>query len=168
MNFKFFFLFLFLITFFSKGNAQEMKITGTVFDSSGVKPLSQSLVMAVRVRDSILLNFTRTDKNGFFDLKNVPIDTFSLQILSPGFDRKIYYIFGSQTNKEISIPKIKLSIESKELEDVVIYANKNPIYYKGDTLVYVADSFKVGENAVVEDLLKKLPGVKVDKDGAIT
>ena len=145
-----------------------MKITGTVFDSSGVKPLSQSLVMAVRVRDSILLNFTRTDKNGFFDLKNVPIDTFSLQILSPGFDRKIYYIFGSQTNKEISIPKIKLSIESKELEDVVIYANKNPIYYKGDTLVYVADSFKVGENAVVEDLLKKLPGVKVDKDGAIT
>ena len=145
-----------------------MKITGTVFDSSGVKPLSQSLVMAVRVRDSILLNFIRTDKNGFFDLKNVPIDTFSLQILSPGFDRKIYYIFGSQTNKEISIAKIKLSIESKELEDVVIYANKNPIYYKGDTLVYVADSFKVGENAVVEDLLKKLPGVKVDKDGAIT
>ncbi len=145
-----------------------MKITGTVFDSSGVKPLSQSLVMAVRVRDSILLNFTRTDKNGFFDLKNVSIDTFSLQILSPSFDRKIYYIFGSQTNKEISIPKIKLSIESKELEDVVIYANKNPIYYKGDTLVYVADSFKVGENAVVEDLLKKLPGVKVDKDGAIT
>ena len=56
----------------------------------------------------------------------------------------------------------------KNFNEVMIYANKNPIYYRGDTLVYVADSFKVGENAVVEDLLKKLPGIKIDKDGKIT
>jgi len=51
---------------------------------------------------------------------------------------------------------------------VVVFANKNPIFYRGDTLVYVADSFKVGENAVVEDLLKKLPGIKVNEDGTLT
>jgi hypothetical protein len=58
--------------------------------------------------------------------------------------------------------------KSQELDEVVIYAYKDPIYYKGDTLVYVADSFATAEGAVVEDLLKKLPGISVDKDGNIT
>jgi hypothetical protein len=61
-----------------------------------------------------------------------------------------------------------MNSKSQELEEVVIYANKNPIFYKGDTLVYVADSFKVAEGAVVEDLLKRLPGLSIDKDGKIT
>ena len=50
----------------------------------------------------------------------------------------------------------------------MIIANKNAIYFIGDTLRYVADSFNVAENAVVEDLLKKLPGIKVEEDGSIT
>ena len=58
--------------------------------------------------------------------------------------------------------------KSQEIQEVVIYANRQPIFYRGDTLVYVADSFKVHEGAVVEDLLKKLPGIKLDKNGNIT
>src|SRR3989338_9089641 len=58
--------------------------------------------------------------------------------------------------------------KSTGLGEVVIYANKNPIYYRGDTLIYVADSFKVKENAVVEDLIRKLPGMKIDENGKIT
>ena len=57
---------------------------------------------------------------------------------------------------------------SQQLEEVLIIANKNAIYFIGDTLRYVADSFNVAENAVVEDLLKKLPGIKVEEDGSIT
>src|SRR5690554_7526747 len=54
------------------------------------------------------------------------------------------------------------------LGEVAIYAYKDPIYYRGDTLVYVADSFATRENAVVEDLLKQLPGIVVETDGRIT
>jgi len=158
----------YLVLFSLVGSAQKMEIYGTVYDSSGVLPLKNSLAMAVRIKDSLLLGFTRTDINGKFEFKNLPIDTFSLIVSYPKCDKKTFFIFGSSTNTEISISSIKLSSLSKELDAVVIYANKNPIYYKGDTLVYVADSFKVTENAVVEDLLKKLPGIKVDKDGAIT
>ena len=82
------------------------------------------------------------------------IDTFSLIIEHPNFDEKIYYIFGHSANYEISIPSIIMPDKATEIEEVVIYANKSPIYYRGDTLVFVADSFKVAENAVVEDLLK--------------
>jgi hypothetical protein len=115
-----------------------------------------------------LLNFTRSKENGNFNLTGFEPDTLSLIISHPNFDDRIFYIFGNKSNFEIDIPTARLNIKSKELAAITIYANKNPIYYKGDTLVYVADSFKVAENAVVEDLLKKLPGLKVDKNGKIT
>lgn len=147
--------------------AQEMKISGTVQDTSGTKPLPGALAMAVRVKDSLLLGFTRSDKNGYFELKGIQMDTFSLVIAHPQYDDKTYFIFGNPENLEINIPSIRMPGKSQMIEEVVIYAYKDPIYYKGDTLVYVADSFKVGENAVVEDLLKKLPGIEVDKEGKI-
>ena len=147
---------------------QQMKITGTVFDTSGTQKIKEVVVMAVRMKDSLLLKNTRSKEDGTFELSNFPIDTFTLIVEHPLFEPKTYYIFGNKDNYDINIPKITLSEKSKELNEVVIFANKNPIYYRGDTLVYVADSFKVGENAVVEDLLKKLPGIKVDENGQIT
>lgn len=145
-----------------------MKVTGNVYDSTGVKPIKNAMVMGVRLRDSLLLGFTRTAADGSFELGGFPIDTFSLVIDHPELDEKTYYMFGHADNYEIDIPSVRLISKSQELEEVVIYANREPIYYRGDTLIYVADSFKVHEGAVVEDLLKKLPGIKVDKDGKIT
>ncbi len=149
-------------------NSQEMKVSGFVYDTTGVKPLRNVMVTAVRIKDSLLLGFDRTKADGSFVLKGFPIDTFSLTIEYPGLDDKTYYMFGHDANKTIDIPSIAMAAKSQELEEVIIYANKNPIYYRGDTLVYVADSFKVHEGAVVEDLLKKLPGLSVDKEGKIT
>jgi hypothetical protein len=161
---------LFLVTtlFSLTALGQNMMVSGTVHDTSGVRPLPQALVMAIRVKDSLLLGYTRTNSEGKFVLNTFKIDTFALIVTSKGFDDKTYYIFGHDENKVIAIPSVKMPSKSQDLDEVIIYANKNPIYYKGDTLVYVADSFKVGEHAVVEDLLKKLPGLKVDKDGKIT
>ncbi|MFN5844841.1 MAG: carboxypeptidase regulatory-like domain-containing protein, partial [Flavobacteriia bacterium] len=160
---------LLTLVFMSTGvNAQNMKVTGTVYDTTGTQPLYQAMIMAVRVKDSLLLGFTRTNKNGEFSLTGFPVDTFTMVISHPRFDDKNIYIFGSPDNVDINIPTVKMPSKAKELEEIMIYANKNPIFYKGDTLVYVADSFKVAEGAVVEDLLKKLPGIKIDKDGKIT
>ena len=161
---------LFLLCFFSSSMlfAQEMSVKGTVYDSTGTVKLKNAMVMAVRVRDSVLLDFTRTDAAGQFSISGFEKDTFALTIEYAGHDEKTYYIFGHKDNYEITIPSVVLPSKSQELEEVVIYAYKDPIYYKGDTLVYVADSFKVAEGAVVEDLLKKLPGISVDKEGKIT
>lgn len=147
---------------------QEILIKGNVYDSSGVSPLNNASVFAVRMSDSLLLNYTHTKSDGSFYLDKLPVDTFTVFVDHPNFERKMYFILGNPDNLSLSIDKVILTTKAMELKDVVIYSNTEPIYYKGDTLVYVADSFKVGENAVVEDLLKKLPGVEVDKDGKIT
>ena len=165
---SFFLPFLFILFFSLNGLSQSMKITGVVYDTTGYKPIDRASVMAVRLKDSVLLSFTRTNEFGAFELSGFPSDTFNLIIEHPGLDQKSYFIFGNSENSEIDIPVVKMNPISQQLEEVLIIANKNAIYFVGDTLRYIADSFNVAENAVVEDLLKKLPGIKVEDDGSIT
>ncbi len=148
--------------------SQKMNISGSIFGPNGKTPLKNTMIMAVRFNDSLLLGHTRSDANGNFEISGFEIDTFSLIIKHPKYDEKTYYIFGHSENYEIFIPSVRLTDKAQEFEDIVIYTNKSPIFFRGDTLVYIADSFKVAENAVVEDLLKKLPGIEVDDQGKIT
>ncbi len=159
---------LLCIGFSASAYSQTMKVTGTVYDTTGVQKLENVPVMAVRLKDSLLLGFTRTNSEGEFVLTNFKPDTFNLIIEHPGLDPKSYYIFGNTENSDVDIPLIQMNPISQQLEEVLIIANKHAIYFVGDTLRYVADSFNVADNAVVEDLLKKLPGIKVEEDGSIT
>ncbi|MBI2258475.1 MAG: outer membrane beta-barrel protein [Flavobacteriia bacterium] len=157
--------FLFTFSFFS----QELEISGHVVDTTNTskRALPNALAMLVRIKDSLLIDFKRTDNQGDFTFKLSKLDTFELRISHPQFSDYSYYIFPSVSNRQFSIKQIILPPKSQLLKEVVIFAYKDPIFYKGDTLVYVADSFATKPNAVVEDLLKKLPGIKVSSDGTI-
>jgi hypothetical protein len=147
--------------------SQNIRISGVVNDSTGLKKLDKAVVSLVRLNDSILVDYYRTNASGEFNF-NVPLDTFYLLIEHPQFEAKTLYVFGNPAELSVEIPFIRMGVKVKNLAEVVVQGNKNRVYYKGDTLIYVADSFKVAENAVVEDLLKKLPGIKIDENGQIT
>ncbi len=163
---QFILLFAFIVTA-SQLNAQTMKITAQVKDTTLGIPLKNAVGIAIRVRDSVLLDFQRSDKYGAIAME-LPIDTVEFTVHHPDYGTFTSYIFGSKENNVFDFSTLQMPEKSKELEEVVIYANKSPIYYRGDTLVYVADSFKVKENAVVEDLIKKLPGMTIDENGKIS
>ena len=162
------FLLFLLVSSLQTSWSQQMKLTGTIYDTSNVVPLRNVSVMALRLKDSVLLSFTRTNQLGEFTLTGFPIDTFQLIIEHPKLETRTFYIIGSKDNYDIKVPRIQLLQKTQNVREVTVLTNKNAIYFKGDTLVYVADSFNVGQNAVVEDLLKKLPGIKVADDGSIT
>ncbi len=147
--------------------SQNIRISGVVNDSTGLKKLDKAAVSLVRLNDSILVDYYRTNASGEFNF-NVPLDTFYLLIEHPQFEAKTLYVFGNPAELSVEIPFIRMGVKVKNLAEVVVQGNRNRVYYKGDTLIYVADSFKVAENAVVEDLLKKLPGIKIDENGQIT
>jgi len=147
---------------------QKMQISGTVMDTAAQKPLENAVAMVIRIKDSVLIDFQRTDQQGAFAFNDLAIDTVQLIVSHPRFGDQSYYLFGSADNHLFPVRKVTLPPKSKEIAEVIIYAYKDPVYYKGDTLVYVADSFATKPNAVVEDLLKKLPGIKVNADGSIT
>lgn len=144
-----------------------MTIKGVVNDTSGIQPLQNALIMATRIADSVLIGFTRSNEQGAFELTGFEVDTLMITIDHPKYDDKVYFLFGSKTNFDITIKDIVMPSKAEQLNEIIIYAYKDPIYYKGDTLVFVADSFNVGQNAVVEDLLKKLPGIEIDDQGQI-
>lgn len=148
--------------------SQKLNFSGNVQDTSAKAPLPNAIVMAIKLTDSTLIDFTRTDINGYFKLKPLPIDTYQVIISHPKFADMGYFVFGDKKNLEYDFGKIILQPKNVSLDEVTIFAFKDPIYYKGDTLIYTADSFKTKANATVEDLLKKLPGLKVDKNGKIT
>lgn len=148
--------------------SQKMNIGGNVQDTIAKTPLASAVVIAVRLSDSVLVAHTRSDAKGFFALKNMKIDTVQIIVSHPKFGDQSYYVFGSIENNAFDFGKIILPSKSHTLNEIVIYAYKDPVYYKGDTLIYTADSFKVKPNATVEDLLKKLPGIRVDAQGKIT
>ena len=159
-----YFLLLSAISSFS----QKLSVSGNIQDTAAKAPLSNAIVMAIKLMDSTLVGFTRSDENGFFKLKPIPIDTYQVIISHPKFADQGYFIFGDKKNLEYDFGKIILQPKNVTLDEVTIFAFKDPVYYKGDTLVYTADSFKTKANATVEDLLKKLPGLKVDANGKIT
>lgn len=160
-----------MLSFFSlfifSSNAQNIRIQGSAYDSSGVTPLTGAVVTAFRASDSVLVSYVRCSTDGSFSL-SLKKDTYFVYIEHPRYEDRLLYLSPQDSEETISLGKVLMGIPVKTIAEIVINVNKNRVYFKGDTMVYVADSFQVAENAVVEDLLKKLPGIKIDENGQIT
>lgn len=162
-----FLLFCFsLLSFAFTAQESQIKLTGEIYDTLNGKGVEHAIVMAIRIKDSVLTGYTRSDWEGKFKL-DIPRDTFQVLITSPKFEEREYYIFGNESTKDLDFGRIVLPEKGEQLKEYVVFSNNAPIYFNGDTLVMVADSFKTAANANVEDLFKKLPGFDVDKSGKI-
>ncbi len=128
--------------------------------------LPRASVVLIRTTDSVIQTFTRTRQDGTFELKAPAQGKYILQVTFPSFAN---YIDVVNVKKQVTdygtIPMV-----SKEhlLKEFVLRQQVAAIKIKGDTTEYMADSFKVKKGATVEDLLKRLPGIQVDKNGQIT
>ena len=159
--------YIFFILLSSNLSAQNMSIFGNVVDTLNDSPKKNAVVMLVRLSDSVMIDFKRTDDNGGFYF-NTAIDTVEIIISHHKNDDKVIFFFPSKDRLSLNLSNTILPEKSEMMNEVTIYAYKDPVFFRGDTLVFLADSFKTKANAVVEDLLKKLPGVEVDKNGSIT
>lgn len=112
--------------------------------------------------------FGFSDKTGsFFSVSTDKFGTFKLQIKSLNYNPKEIEIHIFQKNQKINLGNITISkLKESEIKEVII-TRQNPIRIKKDTVEYVVDKFTNGTEMNVEDLLKKLPGIKVDSDGKI-
>ncbi len=109
-----------------------------------------------------------SDEQGRFQLDKLAHGKYRLMITHVNYhnSNKSFTISDTSTQKDLG--RLFLSDLSQTLQEVVVTAEAPPITMLGDTVQYNAGSFKVAPNSNVEQLLKKLPGVKVDKDGTIT
>ncbi|MEZ5041083.1 MAG: outer membrane beta-barrel protein [Saprospiraceae bacterium] len=140
----------------------KWSVSGTVVDKSA--PLVGATVTLLHAADSVLAGFATTDTAGKFTIGRLKKDNYLLNISYIGYEK---YAQAIDLNKDLVLDEINLQEESKTLDEVLVKGGRVPVVINGDTIEYNADAFKTQPNAVVEDLLKRLPGVEVERDGTI-
>ena len=165
MNPTYFFIIIFTLSstfLFSQKNA----VTGAVSDSTGIG-LPGATVVLLQEQDSVLSSFGISEVDGRFELKRVAAGEYLLQVSYVGYETHWQPISVTENAGKVDVGRIVLTPASADLSEVEVTAEHIPLRMRSDTLEYNANAFQTQPNAVVEDLLKKLPGVEVDRNGTI-
>jgi hypothetical protein len=141
-------------------------VEGAVSDSAGIA-LPAATVVLMQQKDSVMTSFGVTDDAGHFFIKKVDAGDYILQVSYLGYQTWYRAFSIRPENLKADLGKIQLIQASKLLNTVDIKAQRIPISLRKDTVEYNAAAFKTQPGSVVEDLLKKLPGVQVQSDGTI-
>lgn len=160
---------LLLLGFTVAGFAQKNgSIKGVAFDTISHVPVVAATISVLDRKDSSLVTFTMTDNTGRFELKGIPNGDYRLLITHVNYHNSNTRFSITDNDKVKDFGNITMNDMAKVLAEVVIINEDPPVTLIDDTVQYNAGSFKTQPNANVEQLLKKLPGVKVDKDGTVT
>src|SRR6266487_1829239 len=160
-------LIILLIACYCFSSAQTASVKGVIFDTINKQNLVNSSVSLLRQKDSILYKFIRSDLKGGFELKNLLPGNYLLFITYPTYENYVYH-FQLNDTSHVDIGTAMMTLRANILKEVIVRQQMSTIKIIGDTTEFNADSFKTREGASVEEMLKKLPGIQVDKGGSIT
>ncbi|MGI6573035.1 MAG: outer membrane beta-barrel protein [Fermentimonas sp.] len=142
-------------------------ITGKLVDQETEQPIPQANIRVLRQADSTFVTGKASSDDGFFSIP-VRDGSYIVQISFIGYHDLFEEVQISQSNPQAKLGTLPMVRDDIILSETVVTAKAPEIVVKGDTLEYNAASYNLTESAVVEDLLKKMPGVEVDSEGRIT
>jgi hypothetical protein len=145
---------------------QNGSVKGLVTDTLNKQNLTNAVVAVLRAKDSVLVKFTRTNKEGSFDLPNLTAGKYIVMVTYPAYADYVDII--NTTGGITDLGKVPVITKATLLQEVIVKQTIGSIRMKGDTTEYKADSFKVSANADVQELLRKMPGIQVNSKGEIT
>ena len=134
-------------------------------DSKSSEPVAFATVSISEKGQDKALKYVLSDSHGVAQVLKVRKGTYVLKAELMGYNT---YSQEVSVAKDVDLGDVKMSEDVKVLEAASISAIGNPIVVKKDTIEYTASSFKTSDNDMLEELLKKLPGVEVESDGSIT
>ena len=156
---------LFILLLFTIGiNAQSLK--GRLLDLNSNRPLRRASVVLTGLEDSTERFNTISDSSGRFEFRSLYANSFVLRISFVGYD-EFKQIVGINS-EALDLGTLFIPRSIKQLGEVVVVSKIPPVQQKGDTVEYNASHFKVNPDATAEDMVKKLPGVTVDRQGTVT
>lgn len=142
-------------------------VKGIVFDTAAKQSVSNATITLMQKKDSSLTSFTMTDNIGRFELSGIQNGEYRLLITHVNYHNSSRVFKIDDEHKTIDLGRVIMDDQAKVLSEVTVTSEASPVTLVGDTIQYNAGSFKTQPNANVEDLLKRLPGVKVEKDGTV-
>ena len=164
-----FILLFILTTLFNAASAQKNGVVrGSVFDSISNQFVGGATVTLLKKKDSSLVSFTMTDNKGQFEITSLADGDYRLLLTHINYHNSNTHFSITAQKKQADLGTIQMKDLAQILSEVTVTAEAPPVTLVGDTIQYNAGSFKTPPNANVEQLLKNMPGMKVDKDGTIT
>lgn len=151
------------------GHAQKGALRGVLKDSATKQTLSLASVTVFTAKDTSVITYRLSDPLGAFHIPGLPLNLLCRVVISfQGYRvyRKEFTV--SKETPELNLGTVYMADDPKALDEILVTAERPPMQVRNDTLEFNASAFKTLPSAMVEDLLKKLPGVDVDLEGNIT
>jgi len=155
---------LLLCSFLSQ--AQKSVIQGTLIDSASLQPVPYATISIFKSSDTTLVSYRLSDDKGEFRVTALPMGV-GLRMIITYMGYTVYRKDLQAAQPVLDLGELKIKTASVDLKEVMIRAERPPVVVRKDTIEFNAAAFKTLPDALVEDLLRKLPGVNVDKDGNI-
>lgn len=149
----------------SAAMAQKGSVKGKLTDSTYKEVLSEATISILHIKDSSVVAYTISNAKGEFEIKNLDTGTFRLTVTYQGYQPISKKITIKDDQPLVDLATVYMDKKTTLLDEVVVEAP--PIQVKKDTIEIRASAFKTKPNASAEDLLKKVPGVQIDKEGNV-
>jgi hypothetical protein len=155
--------YIILLFLINQNSYSQTTIKGQLIDENKKTIISANVILKDITGN--IISFTHSDEYGNYEMKTTKTGNFNLIVNSMGYEQKSEEI---TIEKSSDIKKIIFTLISKptEIKEIIITSTK-PITVKKDTIIFDAKSFSTGNEQVVEDLLKKIPGLNIDSEGKI-
>ena len=145
----------------------RLNIRGTVFENQSLQPLEGAGVKLLNERDSMIAG-TTSRQNGQFLLPGIPTGTYTLQVSFMGFKTQKFKLTLPQKSGNFKVADVMMREDATVMQEAVVEGKLPEMTVVDDTVAYNADAFKLPEGSMVEDLIKKLPGIVQDENGNFT
>ena len=147
------------------GQERMSEIKATVVDSLTNEPVVFASVYVIPSKDTTITNFTLSDAKGVAKLDEVPFGSYVFHVEMMGykpFVKERYF-----RERDVDMGTIRLQEDKLFLQAATVTDVGNPIVIKKDTIEFNASSFRVGANAMLKDLIMRMPGMEITEDGKV-
>ena len=162
----YFYYSLFFIALANVANAQTTVVSGRVTNKTDGSPIAGAIVSILAFKDSTIIAKVITNTQGSYSLNVSGLDSFIVQASSLNYD--IFYATLQAKGTAQALTNISLQPKGVELNAVVVQSKVANVVLKGDTSQFAASNYKLNPDATIEDLIKKMPGVQIGRDGSVT
>jgi len=162
-------LLVLIVTLFSLPSMAQtgVTVTGRIVEQGNNLPVEQATVRLLTGKDSTMVGGVVSSADGNFTLKNIKAGSYLLHVTFVGFEPTYQPLQITGKVNPVKTGNIELTDGAIQLGEAVVIGKANEVVVRNDTVEYNADSYKVTEGSVLEDLLKKMPGVEIASDGKV-
>ena len=144
-----------------------LNIRGTVYENETLHPMEGAAVKLFNERDSMIAG-AMTKQNGQFLLAGIPSATYVLKVSFMGFKQQQFKLTLPQKSGNFKVADVMMREDATVMAEAVVEGKMPEMTVMDDTVAYNADAFKLPDGSMVEDLIKKLPGIVQDGNGNYT